>query len=84
LQADLSFESETDGEALSLFSSLDFEVSEDTCHKSSDEEDSQTLQSETDGQTDQSEERTDEEEDMEEEENASSMVHSVSAPSSEF
>lgn len=82
--ADLSFEAETDGEALSLFSALDFEVTEDTCQKL-DKEDNGSLKCGTDGQSDNSEEHSDEEdieEDEEDDERAASMVHSVTPAAS--
>jgi hypothetical protein len=75
----LSFEA--DAETLSLFTSLDFDLEDESCQKIVEHEQHEEEHKETERKTEKNDDRTDEdeeeEEEEEEEETAVSLVHSV-------
>ena len=72
---------EADAETLSLFTSLDFDIEDESCQKIVEHEQHEEEHKETERKTEKNDDRTDEdeeeEEEEEEEETAVSLVHSA-------
>ena len=67
---------EADAETLSLFTSLDFDLEDESCQKIGEQEQGEEVNKETERETEKNDE-DEEEEEEEEEETAVSLVHSV-------